>query len=389
VKEVNMSRFTFRSIVILTLFALLLSACSVMDLLPQSAPPAAEAPTPEETAPEEAAPAEAEAAPAEPEAVPHGDTPEETTPVAEAQVITPENAHLLKEVAQVQIENPYRLVWSQDGTQIGMLAQSGMSILDGVTLETLSTVVVQEPITVLDFSPTTGLMATTSDQENLDLREITTGQLVRTITPEHGFIDAVFSTDGSQVALSSWDKIAVTLWDTANGTQVKELSGFATAAPVYHASYSGDDRYLIWVARGSAQVMDISSGALGAHLTHEDFIGDAELAPNGHLLAVTTAGTIDGESRPIIQLWDQTSGQALGTLVEGTSITQSLAFNTDGKLLVVSVFNELALWDVDAKARLLALPGHTDIVTSIAFSPDGRTLVSASADGTVRLWQTQ
>ena len=384
-----MSRFTFRFIIILTLFALILSACSVMDLLPQTAPPVEETPASEQATPEEAAPTEAEVPPAEAEAAPHGDTPEETAPAAEAQVITPENANLLKEVAQVQIENPYRLVWSQDGKKIGMLAQGGMSVLDGATLETLSTVVVQEPITVLDFSPTTGLMATTSDQENLDLREITTGQLVRTITPQNGFIDAVFSTDGSQVALSSWDKIAVTLWDSATGAEIKELSGFATAAPVYHASFSGDDRFLIWIARGSVQVMDVSSGAMGAFLTHEDFIGDAELAPNGHLLAVTTAGTIDGESRPIIQLWDQTSGQALGTLTEGTSITQSLAFNTDGKLLVVSNFNELALWDVDAKARLLSLSGHTDIVTSIAFSPDGRTLVSASADGTVRLWQTR
>lgn len=395
VKEVNMSRFSFRSIIILTVFALLLSACSMLDVLPQNAPPAGETPMPVETAP-------GEAASAEPETSPHGEIDEtpEAVPTAEAQVITPENAHLLREVAQVEIENPYRLAWSQDGTKIAMSwlqidpqgkepTKSGLSVLDSTTLETLSTVVVQEPITVLDFSPTTGLMATTSDQKNLDLREITTGQLVRTISPENGFSDAVFSTDGSQIALSSWLEIAYTLWDSSTGSQIKELSGFSTAAPVYHASFSKDDRYLIWVARGSVQVMDIASGTMGAFLTHEDFIGDAALAPNGHLLAVTTAGTIDGESRPIIQLWDQTSGQALGTLVEGTSITQSLAFNKDGKLLAASVFNELALWDVDAKTRLLSLPGHTDMVTSIAFSPDGRTLVSSSADGTVRLWQTQ
>jgi WD40 repeat protein len=30
--------------------------------------------------------------------------------------------------------------------------------------------------------------------------------------------------------------------------------------------------------------------------------------------------------------------------------------------------------------------GHTDIVTGVAFSPDGKQLVTASADGSVRLW---
>ncbi|MCD4671586.1 MAG: hypothetical protein K8R77_02880 [Anaerolineaceae bacterium] len=384
-----MSRFTFRTIVFFTLLSLLLTSCSVLDLVQQSIPSAEEAPAPVEPAPEEPEPVEP--VPSEPDSAPHSEAAETPPPaaVAEAQVITPENAILLKEIAQVQIENPYRLLWSQDGKRIGILARGGLSLLDSSTLETLSTVVVQEPITVLDFSPTTGLMATTSDQMNLDLRETNTGQIVRTIAPENGFIDAVFSSDGSLVAISSWDEIAVTLWNVDSGEQIKKLTGFETAAPVYNATFSSDDRYLIWVARGSTQVMDVSSGAMGAFLGHEDFIGDAELAPNGHLLAVTTAGTVDGQSKPIIQLWDQTSGQALGTLVEGTSITQSLAFSPDGKLLVVTIFNELSIWEVDSHTRLLSLAGHTDLVNSIAFSPDGRTLVSSSADGTVRLWQAQ
>lgn len=388
-----MSRFTLRTAISLALLAVLLTSCTLIDdLVQQSIPEPQEPSAPVETAPEE--PGSASPMPEDTAPAAHGETAETPTAEdqgssAEPQIIGPENAAMLQEAARVAIENPYRLVWSTDGEKLGMLAQGGLSVLDGKTLETLSTVVVEEPITVLDFSPTTSLMATTSDQINLDLREITSGQIVRTISPENGFSNAVFSTDGRLVALTAWDEIAVTLWDAETGQQTKKLTGFETAAPVYGVTFSKDDRYLIWVARGSAQVMEIASGAMGAFLGHEDFIGDAKLAPNGYLLAVTTAGTIDGEYMPIIQIWDQLSGQSLGTLVEGTSVSQSLAFSPDGRLLVATIFNELAIWDVNSKEKLISVPGHTDIVTSATFSPDGRTLASASADGTVRLWQVK
>jgi WD40 repeat protein len=43
------------------------------------------------------------------------------------------------------------------------------------------------------------------------------------------------------------------------------------------------------------------------------------------------------------------------------------------------------LWKIDGKL-LKTLKGHKSAVSHASFSPDGKTIASASADGTVILW---
>ena len=64
---------------------------------------------------------------------------------------------------------------------------------------------------------------------------------------------------------------------------------------------------------------------------------------------------------------------------------QQAVFDPSGKWLATLDPLGVALWPV-ARAYPRVLSGHTERVSAVAFLPDGTAIISASADGTVRLW---
>ncbi len=68
----------------------------------------------------------------------------------------------------------------------------------------------------------------------------------------------------------------------------------------------------------------------------------------------------------------------------------SAAFSPDGTRIVTASYDGSArVWDTKTGALIAELLGHGDRVLGAAFSPDGSRIVTASADRTARVWDAQ
>lgn len=171
--------------------------------------------------------------------------------------------------------------------------------------------------------------------------------------------EVMFTPDGKALVSVSQDK-TICLWDVERGDLVKTIRGQIGKGP-------------------------------------EGMLFAGALSPDGKILAVGGNLSYGGDSGyGRIRLYDLATGQHIGLLTGHEDTVESLAFSPDGKWLASGSYDTtIKMWDVAAALHVSGPPtnpfaatlnGHTGSVSGVAFAPDGTKLVSASADGTLRLW---
>jgi WD40 repeat protein len=147
---------------------------------------------------------------------------------------------------------------------------------------------------------------------------------------------------------------------------------------------TGDDgRILIWdAATGEHWAVLDPPGAIPFHIP--------VYSHDGSMLA---ASRRDGTA----WIWDLDTGESVELASPpGTRFTLNLEFSPDDTLLVVSRETESTaedagplLFDVATGELITTLEGHESDVKDVGFTPDGAHILTASLDGTVKIWDTE
>jgi WD40 repeat protein len=197
------------------------------------------------------------------------------------------------------------------------------------------------------------------------------------------------SADGRRALINTRDGPAILL-DLQSG-QITE-SSFGRRGRIETAILHPDGRHVLsGASSGDVRLSDLSSGAEVRCTEHDRrHVGatSVDISPDGQW---GLTGFRDGS----VILWSVDSGNEVRRLVgHTTAITGGVRFGRNGHTAVSGAGgvwgpardDALRLWNLESGLELGRLEGHRDPVTDIDLSLDGHTLVSASHDGTVRVW---
>jgi RNA polymerase sigma factor (sigma-70 family) len=236
----------------------------------------------------------------------------------------------------------------------------------------------------MTFTPDGKQVAATLMGSAINLIDVETGAVKRTLDRGAAAGACVFSTDGKLMATGGYEQengvYYARLWEVATGKELRRFAiGYELNRPIGALAFSHDGTKLAGASWRDAQLR-LFEVATGKELNvfpkiGEDIRGIA-FAPDGKTVAAA------GDN---IHLYDPDTGKERLRIERRA---RTLAFSQDGSVLTGAVSGAIYRWEAASGRQLTPAAAQDSAVEQILVSADGRSVFTTDQDGDLRIWET-